>query len=140
MAIAWYPSWWSDFHGSAWDRVKEAMRRDWEQTKFDLNLPGGHELNQGVMDTVDQAAGMKAIPVNDKPNPPKVIGSWEDVELPMGYGYGARQKYGAQHPAWDDSVEAALRLEWESAKDKPQYRWDDVKGWVRRGYQYEARQ
>jgi len=139
MTIAWYPSWWKEVHGNAWDRVKEAMRRDWEQTRFDLHLAGGHELNQGVMDTVDQAAGTQAIPGDDRPNRPKVIGSWEDVELPMGYGYGARQSYGAEHPAWDDTVETALRLEWESGKVTPEHKWDDVKGLVRQGYQYESR-
>src|SRR5581483_8090792 len=53
--MKWQPAWWNDGHASAWERVKEAMRRDWEQTKHDLHLKGGHELNQGVKDTVKQA-------------------------------------------------------------------------------------
>lgn len=139
MATTWHPTWWTEFHGSAWERVKEAMLRDWEQTKHDLHLKGGHELNQGALDTINQAAGAQAIPADDRPNPPKVIGSWEEAEVPLGYGYAARHKYGAEHPAWNDSVEKELRLEWESEKNKPAQRWDDVRGWVQRGYQYEQK-
>ena len=46
--MKWQPAWWNDNHASAWDRVKEAMRRDWEQTKHDLHIKGGHELNQDI--------------------------------------------------------------------------------------------
>ena len=72
MAMTWHSGSWAEFHGSAWDRLKEALRRDWEQTKHDLHLKGGHELNQGLMDTIDQAAGSEAIPASNRPNPPKV--------------------------------------------------------------------
>lgn len=27
------PSWWNDQHSRAWDRVKDAFARDWEQTQ-----------------------------------------------------------------------------------------------------------
>ena len=30
------PNWWSKEYDSAWDRVKAAFRRDWEQTKHDF--------------------------------------------------------------------------------------------------------
>ena len=43
--MKWQPAWWNEGHASAWDRVKEAMRRDWEQTKQDMKMKGGHELN-----------------------------------------------------------------------------------------------
>lgn len=138
MAIStssWRPAWWTEEkHGSAWDRVKEALRRDWEQTKKDLHL-GGHELNQSVSDTVKQATGKQNIPPNDGPNPPKVVGDWDDIELPMGYGYSARQQYGAQHDSWDDDLEGKLKTEWESAKDATHRGWNDVKPFVRHGYE-----
>jgi len=140
MAMTWRPSWWTEFHGNTWERVKEAMRRDWEQTKHDLDLEGGHQLNQDALDTINQAAGAQAIPTDDRPNPPQVIGSWDEAELPLGYGYGARHKYGEQHPSWDDGLEATLRSEWEGDKDKPARPWEAVKGTVRRGYQYQPRQ
>jgi len=139
MAKSWQPAWWNESHGSAWDRIKEAVRRDWEQTKHDLHLKGGHELNQGVGDTVKQALGREAIPADDRPNPPKVIGDWDDVELPIGYGYGARQKYGAEHADWNDRLETMLRLEWESSESANSRAWHEVKVWVRHGYDYDRK-
>ena len=95
---------------SGWDRAKEALQRDWEQTKHDLHIKGGHQLNQGVGDTVKQAAGKEQIPSNDGPIPPKVIGEWNDIELPIEYGYGrALGRYGAQHTAWSSELETTLR-------------------------------
>jgi len=129
------PKWFTEEHVTAWDRIKEAVRRDWEQTKHDLHLPGGHELNQNASDTFKQAAGKENIPLDDRPNPPKVIGSWDDVELPIGYGYGAHRNFGAEHPRWDDSVDAALRRDWD-AMGKRGESWDKVQPWVRYGYEY----
>src|SRR4051794_17306833 len=102
----WQPKWWNEANVSAWERAKEAMRRDWEQTKHDLGLPGGHELNQTAEDTIKQAARTEAIPPGGGPNPPKVIGRWDDYEFPIGYGYGARAAHAATHPQWDDALEA----------------------------------
>lgn len=134
----WQPSWWDDSHGSAWERVKEAMKRDWEQTKKDLDLPHGHELNQGVMDTIKQAMGSEPIPQSDGPNPPKVVGTWDEAEVPMGYGYTARHKFGAEHPIWNEGIELRLRSEWESGHHgATEPRWPEVKPLVRRGYEYE---
>ena len=52
--------------------VKEALRRDWEQTKHDFSKSKGRELHQGVGDTVKQAAGKEPIPPVDRPNPDKM--------------------------------------------------------------------
>jgi len=134
--MRWQPAWWNDNYASAWDRVKEAMRRDWEQTKHDVHLKGGHELNQNVGDTLKQAAGKEAIPPADQLNPPKVIGEWNDVEIPYRYGFGARDRYGSQYSAWSGELESTLRKEWESGQNAPNTRWDDVKSYVRRGYEY----
>jgi hypothetical protein len=139
MTTNWHPSWWDETHGNAWERAKEAIHRDWEQTKQDLSLEGGHELNQGAGDTLKQVVGADAIPGGDRPNPAKVIGSWDEVELPIGYGVGARQRYGAEHPAWSPTVEKTLRSEWELGKVELGRAWDDVKRWVRHGYDYPIR-
>lgn len=56
------PQWWTDKHTSTWDRVKEALRRDWEQTKSDFSVSEGTDLNQDVGDTIKQAAGSAPIP------------------------------------------------------------------------------
>jgi hypothetical protein len=130
----WHPSWWTESYDTAWDRTKEAFRRDWEQTKHDLHLAGGHELNQGIGDTLRQATDRQPIPTDDRPNPPKVIGSFDDVEAPVAYGWGARQKYG--DGSWTDHLESELRTEWERTRNDAQRGWDDVKRFVRHGYEH----
>ncbi|MFO0631207.1 MAG: hypothetical protein U0325_37050 [Polyangiales bacterium] len=56
------PNWWTDQHTSTWDRVKEALRRDWEQTRSDLSSSSAVDLNQNIGDTVKQAAGTQPLP------------------------------------------------------------------------------
>jgi len=128
----WKPSWWKDeTHSSGWERVKEALRRDWQQTRHDLHA-GGHELNQGLRDTVRQIAGRQPLPPIDRPNPPKVIGSFDEAELPMEYGYGAKQEFGEDRFSL---VEPELRRAWES-RQGPAPRWEDVRDYVRRGFEH----
>ncbi len=127
------PTWWKEEnHGSAWERVKEAMHRDWEQTKKDLHM-GGHELNQDVKDTVKQMAGKEPIPSDVRANQ-RVIGDWNDVEVPIGYGYGARREFGGDRFS---DVEPKLMSEWNTtATSATGRKWDDVKDYVRRGFEY----
>jgi hypothetical protein len=132
--MRWQPAWWNEHHASAWERVKEAMRRDWEQTRHDVAMKGGHELNQGVADTAKQAMGRERIPRDDRPNPPKVIGDWEDVELPLEYGFGARDEY-KQYSAWGPELERTLRSEWEKDRAKTGRDWTDVREHVKRGFE-----
>ena len=69
MATAsWDPAWWTDEHSSSWERVKHAVRRDWEQTRADL-ADTGVDLNQGAGDTLRQALGTQPIPIDGLPNP-----------------------------------------------------------------------
>ena len=135
----WQPKWWTkEQHESNWDRVKDAMKRDWEQTKNDFHA-GGRDLDQDVGDTVKQAAGKQAIPSRNQPNASDASSKsnlqWSDVEVPTRYGYGARQQYGAQHADWDDKLEARLKTEWEETASSGRQRWEDVKSHVRRGYE-----
>lgn len=138
MAHSTSPSWWTNDHASAWDRVKEALRRDWEQTRHDFSIKGGHQLNQGVGDTVKQATGSEPIPPNDAPVPPKVIGSWDDIERPMSYGYGARKQFGVKHPKWSDDLEGELERDWKAQSDNATD-WTEAKRWVRHGYEYDGK-
>ena len=144
----WQPKWWTEGNASAWGKVKESLKRDWEQTKKDLHL-GGRELDQNVTDTLKQAGGQEAIPGANTPNTAgtpgrdlplphgmstdKVdLGSWDDNEEPMRYGYAARKQYG--DAKWDDNLETRLKSDWEGAGDTIHRKWEDVKNVVRHGY------
>jgi hypothetical protein len=136
MISKWRPSWWTDeVHGSAWERVKEAMRRDWMQTRHDLGV-GGHEMNQTLANTVKQATANEHLPTINEANPPTVIGEWSEAEVPYGYGYGARTEYGARHPQWNEGLEQMLEGEWVSAQDDVRHDWGTVRSLVRGGYEF----
>lgn len=125
------PSWWNESHSSGWERTKEALRRDWEQTKADLS-GGGQELNQDVGDTVNQALGKDPIPPGRMPNPESSnLDDWDSAEPALRYGYGARSYYG--DAAWNDELEVKLRRDWEASGSEGT--WDRVKNAVRRGWQ-----
>jgi hypothetical protein len=123
------PHWYTAAHASAWDRAKEALRRDWDQTKHDLHF-GGHELNQKVEDTVSQVRGRAVVPPIDVLNPAKIIGRWEDVDVAIGFGYACRTHYGDRYPKWDSELESTLKADWKG--EEP---WDRVKLYVRHGYE-----
>src|SRR3954470_5347792 len=108
------PSWWHEKHEGTWERMKAALKRDWEQTKADVSSKRGHELNQGIGDTLKQAAGKEPIPPTEMPNPPKRDENWEDVEPTYRFGVGAR---GEIHDEWSPEVESRLANEWGSLQD-----------------------
>ncbi len=41
-----HPSWWTDQHTSAWERVKEAFRHEWEQTKAGFSMTSDQNRKQ----------------------------------------------------------------------------------------------
>ena len=129
------PKWWNQEHDSAWDRVKDAMKRDWEQTKSDLTGGRkGRDLDQDVDDTVKQAAGKQSIPPTTMKNPPDIDDKdWKRVEDDYRYGVGARKQYGTSHREWDDRLEGKLKDEWTDLKSGRT--WDEVKASVRRGWE-----
>ena len=121
------PKWWNTEYDSAWDRMKAAVKRDWDQTKHDF---GGDEpdTDQDVDDTVAQAAGKQPIPPRGEPTE-------EEIEAAYRFGYGARRHYRDQGD-WDDKFESRIRSDWEATYEDD----DDVKSWpryrnaVRRGW------
>jgi len=75
------PAWWTDKHTTAWDHVKGALERDWEQSKADLSRNGGRKLNQTVGDTLKQSTGSEPIPPLDmktRPTDPKAATKEEE--------------------------------------------------------------
>jgi hypothetical protein len=129
------PSWWSESPASAWERLKEAVRRDWQQTKHDLHVTGGHELNQRISDTLKQAAGTERIPARRRPNPPRVLGELGDIEEPRFFGDAAFGHYGALYPTWSAELEATLERDWERTEAAATRPWSMVRARVREGYE-----
>ena len=130
MGTARDPRWWSEEHRSAWERVKAAFRRDWEQTKADVSSKG-RDLNQDVDDTVKQALGKEPIPPMSQPTKPDE--DWDKVEDELRYGYGAHQQYRVEHRDWNDRLEAKLKEEWNDLHSGRT--WDEAKSSVRRGWE-----
>ena len=59
---------------------------------------------------------------------------WTTTEPAARYGFGARNKYGTEHKAWDDKLETKLRSEWDTFKSDR--KWDDAKKDVRAGWDF----
>ena len=55
--------------GNMRERIREALKRDWYQTKADLSLPRGRDLDQGIWDTVRQALGTEPLPLPSQRTP-----------------------------------------------------------------------
>ena len=126
----WHATYWNaKKHGAAWDRIKEAMRRDWEQTKADFSDTAGEELDQDVDDTVKQADGKAPIPPPGVPNP-----DFDDNEIPLEYGFGAHIQYGDLYQDWNDDLERQLESDWDAKQTGRPFH--EVKPYVRRGWEY----
>ncbi len=96
--VHWRANWWAPEHTSAWDRVKTAFRRDWEQTKAHVGgatpPPGG----QDASDTMAQITGRQEV---------APAASFEADEPAFRYGYGAAQHY--RDRDWGPGIEGELR-------------------------------
>lgn len=68
------PTWHEPRHDTAWSRVKDAFRRDWEQTKADMPGQHGHLLNQNIGDTLGQAFGSRPVLSLDQKTHPNTPG------------------------------------------------------------------
>jgi hypothetical protein len=122
------PKWWTQENDSSWNRVKEAMKRDWDQTKHDF---GGNEpdTNQNVRHTVKQASGTETLP-------PRGATAYD--EPAYRFGYGARSKYGEDYTDWDDDLEATLKADWETIAPERKQTWMQDRAAIRYGWDYDA--
>jgi len=121
------PTWWTNEHEWAWDRVKAAFQRDWDQTKHDL---GGKrpDTNQNVDNTVKQAAGTEAIPPMGQP-------VFEEAEPAYRFGYGARSYYHGKYPIWNDALETQLEEDW--SQTTPDGVWNEDVRLIRKGWDHK---
>jgi hypothetical protein len=123
------PKWWTAQNDSAWERIKAAFKRDWDQTKHDF---GGDEpdTDQDVNNTVKQAAGKEGIP-------PRGTRTYEEVEQAHRFGYGARSYYGDKYPAWNSELESRLESDWRNTYPSRGEQWDEDVEDIRRGWDYD---
>jgi hypothetical protein len=123
------PTWWNKDNDSSWERVKAAVKRDWDQTKHDMgaNQP---DTKQNANDTVKQAAGKESIP-------PRGAQVYEKAEPAFRFGYGARSNYGKKYPAWNKDLETQLRTDWTSSNPDAKGSWDENAEYVRSGWNYQ---
>ena len=123
------PSWWTTENDSGWDRVKEAIKRDWDQTKHDF---GGNQpdTNQKIGNTIHQASGKEAIPPRKEP-------TYEEVEPAYRFGYGARSKYGADYTEWNDELEDNLKNDWYVIAPERKQTWMQDRAAIRYGWDYD---
>jgi hypothetical protein len=121
------PKWWTQENDSSWNRVKAAMKRDWDQTKHDF---GGNspETKQNVNDTVKQSTGKEAIPPRGQP-------VYEKAEPALRFGYGARSYYAKRYPTWNSDLEKELSRDWSELGEGD---WDAQSHFVRTGWEYKA--
>jgi hypothetical protein len=111
------PNWYKDEHDSAWDRIKNAFKNDWEQTKNDFGSRTARDLDQDVDDTVKQAAGSDD--------------ALENHEQAFRFGYAAQQNYRRDYPDWNDDLDGRLRSDYGTDYDRD-------RNYIRRAYEYRG--
>lgn len=130
------PRWWVERDETTWGRIKEAFRRDWVQTKFDLtDGRSGEELDQGLIDTLKQMAGRDPLPPKNEPTgvhleiayPPLASRAFE-------LGYNAA---GHVTGEWNPQVESMLRDEWQTIA--PDAFWTNHRAAVYLGWRHRRR-
>ncbi len=121
------PSFWSPKQESAWQRVGEALRRDWLQTKADLGLGSGIELGQTATDTMKQAAGVSALPGGQDAGV-----DWDLARHAIRLGHGAAT-YWIDDDAWTAEVEARVQREWDGMGTG--IAWEHAAPLVRHGWE-----
>jgi hypothetical protein len=123
------PKWWTKEHDSTWNRVKMAVKRDWDQTKHDVgaNEP---ETNQNVSRTVNQARGKEVIPPRGQP-------TYAELEPAHRFGYAARSYYGSNYDTWNTELENKLKREWEQIAPERRQTWMQDRAAIRHGWEYD---
>lgn len=67
------------------------------------------------------------------PNPPKIIADWDELQMPIEYGYVARRFFGGEYPEWTPALERRLERDWCGAMA-----WKQAAVFVRHGYELKS--
>ena len=122
------PGWWGADIESAWNRVKDAVKREW--TQYDLGPFGKADLNQPIGGAVRQAQSWEDIPPHGKPK-------YDEIELAFRFGYGAHVQFGGNHASWDKDLVEFLREEWEKLPANQRRSWMEDRTTIRYGWEFE---
>ena len=127
------PTWWTKDNDSAWERTKEAFKRDWDQTKHDF---GGKQpdTDQNVKDTVKlsrrqcQHPSRRAACTHLRRSGNSVL-RFRLTRL--------RRHYRDKYSKWNPEVENRLKEDWTSAN--PDANWDTDRDAVQRAWDYDEK-
>lgn len=132
MSVQAHPRWWNKEYESAWDRVKDAVKRDWDQTMHDFGAEEP-DTNQNVGDTIAQAAGKQPIP-------PRGVPTYDEAEPAYRFGYIARMEFGDEYDDWNDEVASRMREEWDEMEPADPQSWERNRRSVRAGWNRRDRE
>ena len=76
------------------DAVRAALKRYWQQIKWDLSLGAGRDLNQRLIDTVKQALGTQPLPLPNQPVPRRRV---QPADQSIGQSAGQRVGHRIDH-------------------------------------------
>jgi hypothetical protein len=119
------PKWWSPDNDFAWDHVKLAMKRDWQNMK-NGNQPDSSRIADH---TARQANGMEPILPLGK-------ASFEEFEPACRFGFGARLKYDDEYPEWDSNLEIQLAKDWRTLNPTRKQTWEQDRSAIRYGWNF----
>jgi hypothetical protein len=112
------PDWWTDEHDDAWNRVKMAMKHDWNLIKHDLG--GGADTGKN--------GGKAAIPAHRET-------AHDRSEAAYRFGHGARLQYGGEYPEWDQELEVRLQEDWHAIDEARN--WNEDREAIHFGWDYD---
>lgn len=125
------PIWWNQMHDRAWERVKDAFKRNWNQKNYEY----------GVHPEVDQSRHTaKELTNRNVLNILSRLAFYEEAEPAYCFGYGARLHYGVRFSEWNVELEFRLKADWEMADRRRRSRWLQDRELVLRGWDYATHQ
>lgn len=103
------PSWYTNEHDNQWGSVRNAFRKDWEQTKHDFGSDKARDLGQDAGDTVREATTGAANATER---------NFETHEPAFRFGHAAQRHYRSQYPTWNNDLETKLRQDYGNDFDR----------------------
>lgn len=124
------PGWWGTDIESAWNRVKDVVKRDWGQPPDDFGASCKPDFESTMDDSVREAQGWDTMAAPEEPN-------CDEIELAFRFGYGAHVQFGGNYTYWDKDLAEFLREEWEKLPANQRRTWMEDRSTIRYGWEFE---